>query len=84
MYLKFINLMINISTKVIELILKQMFLKELKTHFNEAQCTSLKRFKQLHKQKYNQAVHFSHKCNNYAFVENLYKFILVQKNSFYI
>ena len=44
--------------------------------------TSLKRFKQLHKQKYNQAVHFSHKCNNYAFVENLYKFILVQKNSF--
>ena len=44
--------------------------------------TSLKRFKQLHKQKFNQAVHFSHKCNNYAFVENLYKFILVQKNSF--
>ena len=44
--------------------------------------TSLKRFKQLHKQKYNQAVHFSYKCNNYAFVENLYKFILVQKNSF--
>ena len=44
--------------------------------------TSLKRFKQLHKQQYNQAIHFSHKCNNYAFVENLYKFILVQKNSF--
>ena len=44
--------------------------------------TSLKKFKQLHKKKYNQAVHFSFKCNNYAFVENLYKFILVQKNSF--
>ena len=44
--------------------------------------TSLKRFKQLHKQKYNQAVHFSYRCNNYTFVENLYKFILVQKNSF--
>jgi len=44
--------------------------------------TSLKKFKQLHKKKYNQAVHFSLKCNNYAFVENLYKFILVQKNSF--
>ena len=44
--------------------------------------TSFKKFKQLHKKKYNQAVHFSFKCNNYAFVENLYKFILVQKNSF--
>ena len=44
--------------------------------------TSFKKFKQLHKKKYNQAIHFSFKCNNYAFVENLYKFILVQKNSF--
>ncbi len=44
--------------------------------------TSFKKFKQLHKQKYNQAVHLSYKCNNYAFIENLYKFILVQKNSF--
>tara|TARA_Y100000996_G_scaffold199699_1_gene156635 strand:- start:771 stop:2228 length:1458 start_codon:yes stop_codon:yes gene_type:complete len=44
--------------------------------------TSFKKFKKLHKKKYNQAVHFSFKCNNYAFVENLYKFILVQKNSF--
>ena len=44
--------------------------------------TSFKKFKYLHKKKYNQAVHFSFKCNNYAFVENLYKFILVQKNSF--
>ena len=44
--------------------------------------TSFKKFKQLHKKKYNQTVHFSFKCNNYAFVENLYKFILVQKNSF--
>ena len=44
--------------------------------------TNFKKFKQLHKKKYNQTVHFSFKCNNYAFVENLYKFILVQKNSF--
>jgi anthranilate synthase component 1 len=44
--------------------------------------TSLKKFKELHKKKYNQAVHFSFKCNNYTFIENLYKFILVQKNSF--
>ena len=44
--------------------------------------TSLKKFKQLHKKKYSQAVHLSYKCNNYAFIENLYKFILVQKNSF--
>ena len=44
--------------------------------------TSFKKFKQLHKKKYSQAVHLSYKCNNYAFIENLYKFILVQKNSF--
>ncbi len=44
--------------------------------------TSLKKFKELHKKKYNQAVHFSFKCNNYTFIENLYKFILIQKNSF--
>ena len=43
--------------------------------------TSFKKFKQLHKKKYSQAVHLSYKCNNYAFIENLYKFILVQKNS---
>ena len=44
--------------------------------------TSFKKFKKLHKKKYSQAVHLSYKCNNYAFIENLYKFILVQKNSF--
>ena len=44
--------------------------------------TSFKKFKRLHKKKYSQAVHLSYKCNNYAFIENLYKFILVQKNSF--
>ena len=44
--------------------------------------TSFKKFKELHKKKYNQAVHFSFKCNNYTFIENLYKFILIQKNSF--
>ena len=44
--------------------------------------TSFKKFKQLHKKKCSQAIHLSYKCNNYAFIENLYKFILVQKNSF--
>jgi len=44
--------------------------------------TSFKKFKLLHKKKFSQAVHLSYKCNNYAFIENLYKFILVQKNSF--
>ena len=42
----------------------------------------LKKFKKLHKAKFNQSIHISLKCKNYAFVENLYKFILVQKNSF--
>ena len=43
---------------------------------------SLKKFKKLHKTKFNQTIHISLKCKNYAFVENLYKFILVKKNSF--
>ena len=42
----------------------------------------LKKFKKLHKAKFNQSIHISLKCKNYAFVENLYKFILVKKNSF--
>ena len=42
----------------------------------------LKKFKKLHKTKFNQSIHISLKCKNYAFVENLYKFILVKKNSF--
>ena len=44
--------------------------------------TDLKRFKKLHKKKFNQTIHFSLRCNNYKFIENLYKFILVKKNSF--
>ena len=44
--------------------------------------TDLKRFKRLHKKKFNQTIHFSLRCNNYKFIENLYKFILVKKNSF--
>ena len=43
---------------------------------------SLKKFKKLHKTKFNQTIHISLNCKNYAFVENLYKFILVKKNSF--
>ena len=42
----------------------------------------LNKFKKLHKTKFNQSIHISLKCKNYAFVENLYKFILVKKNSF--
>ena len=44
--------------------------------------TNLERFKKLHKKKFNQTIHFSLRCNNYKFIENLYKFILVKKNSF--
>ena len=45
--------------------------------------TSLGSFKKLHKnKKYNQAIYYSQSCKNYNFVENLYKFILVKKNSF--
>ena len=44
--------------------------------------TDLERFKRLHKKKCNQTIHFSLRCNNYKFIENLYKFILVKKNSF--
>ena len=44
--------------------------------------TDLERFKRLHKKKINQTIHFSLRCNNYKFIENLYKFILVKKNSF--
>ncbi len=43
---------------------------------------SLNKFKQLHKKKINQALYISFSCKNYSFIENLYKFILVQKNSF--
>ena len=45
--------------------------------------TSLGNFKKLHKnKKYNQAIYYSQNCKNYNFIENLYKFILVKKNSF--
>ena len=44
--------------------------------------TDLERFKRLHIKKCNQTIHFSLRCNNYKFIENLYKFILVKKNSF--
>ena len=45
--------------------------------------TSLESFKKLHKnKKYNQAIYYSQNCKNYNFIENLYKFILVKKNSF--
>ena len=44
--------------------------------------TSFGKFKKLHKQSFNQTIAYSQKCRNYKFVENLYKFILVKKNSF--
>ena len=44
--------------------------------------TSLKHFIKIHRKKNNQAIYFSQNCKDYTFVENLYKFILVQKNSF--
>ena len=44
--------------------------------------TSIGKFKQLHKNKYNQTIYYSQSCKNYRFIENLYKFILIRKNSF--
>ena len=44
--------------------------------------TSLGNFKKLHKNKNNQVIYYSQNCSNYNFVENIYKFILIKKNSF--
>ena len=43
---------------------------------------SLNNFKKNHKKKNNQAIYFDENCKDYTFIENLYKFILVKKNSF--
>ena len=50
--------MINISIKSYKIDIKKMSLKELRTHFNETQY-KFKKFKKLHKKKFNQAIHFS-------------------------
>ena len=44
--------------------------------------TSFVKFKSFHKKKINQAIAYSMHCKDYKFIENLYKFILVEKNSF--
>ena len=44
--------------------------------------SSFEKFKSLHKKKINQIIFYSEDCKNYSFIENLYKFILVKKNSF--
>ena len=44
--------------------------------------TSFSKFKKLHKSGHNQNIVYSKKCKNYNYVENIYKFILVKKNSF--
>ncbi len=44
--------------------------------------TSFGKFKRLHKREVNQTIVYSKNCKNYSFIENLYKFILVKKNSF--
>ncbi len=44
--------------------------------------TSFGKFKRLHKNKKNQIIFYSQSCKDYSFVENLYKFILMKKNSF--
>ena len=43
---------------------------------------SLKEFKKKHLRKKNQIIFYSRKCNDYKKIENLYKFILAEKNSF--
>ena len=44
--------------------------------------TSFAKFKKLHKKRENQLIFYSENCKNYSSVENLYKFILSNKNSF--
>ena len=44
--------------------------------------TSLNKFKKNHRKKNSQTIYFAENCKDYTFVENLYKFILAQKNSF--
>ena len=44
--------------------------------------SSFEKFKSLHKKKINQIIFYSEDCKNYSFIENLYKFILIKKNSF--
>ena len=44
--------------------------------------TSFEKFRKLHKKSLNQTIAYSQNCKNYKFVENLYKFVLVKKNSF--
>ncbi len=44
--------------------------------------SSLSDFTKLHKKKINQTIYHSYSCKHYSFVENLYKFILIKKNSF--
>ena len=44
--------------------------------------TSFVNFKKNHKNKKNQIIFTSKKCNDYSKVENLFKFLLVEKNSF--
>tara|TARA_B100000963_G_scaffold336267_2_gene331170 strand:- start:5338 stop:6795 length:1458 start_codon:yes stop_codon:yes gene_type:complete len=43
---------------------------------------SFKQFRKNHLRKKNQILFFSKKCNHYSKVENLFKFILAEKNSF--
>jgi len=44
--------------------------------------TSFVNFKKNHKNKKNQIIFTSKKCNDYSKVENLFKFLLVERNSF--
>ena len=43
---------------------------------------SFSAFKKTHKKKQNQLIYTVNKCNDYTRVENLFKFLLVEKNSF--
>ena len=44
--------------------------------------TSFKDFKKNHINKKNQILFSSRKCNDYSKIENLFRFLLVEKNSF--
>ena len=69
---------LNIKYKI-SLIKKQLI--ELKTHFNENKFQFFKEFKRNHRKKESNSF-VTRNCKNYNKVENLFKFLLTNKNSF--
>ena len=71
-----------ILIKIIKFI-KKKFLKEWRNHFDEIQY-KFKKFKKLHKKKFNQTIHFSQNCKNYNFIENFINLFWLKKIVLYL